>query len=47
VLIATYLAFVPLAKGLPLARLPLSAELALSVGTTLGIAALVVVALNV
>jgi putative peptidoglycan lipid II flippase len=40
VLIASYLAFVPLSKGLPLARLPLSAELVLSVGTTLGIAAL-------
>jgi putative peptidoglycan lipid II flippase len=45
VLIACYLAFVPLNKGLPLARLPLSAELVLSVGTTLGIAALVVVAI--
>jgi putative peptidoglycan lipid II flippase len=45
VLIASYLAFVPLDKGLPLARLPLSAELVLSVGTTLGIAALVLVAL--
>ena len=45
VLIACYLAFVPLNKGLPLAELPLSAELVLSAGTTLGIAALVVVAL--
>jgi putative peptidoglycan lipid II flippase len=45
VLIASYLAFVPLGKGLPLARLPLTAELVLSVGTTLGVAALVVVAL--
>jgi putative peptidoglycan lipid II flippase len=44
VVIAAYLAFVPLAKGLPLARLPLRAELVLSVGTTLGVAALVVVA---
>ena len=44
VLISCYLAFVPLDKGLPLSRLPLSAELMLSVGTTLGIAALVVVA---
>ena len=44
VLIASYLAFVPLDKGLPLARVPLSAELVLSVGTTLGIAALVLVA---
>jgi putative peptidoglycan lipid II flippase len=44
VLIATYLAFVPLGGGLPLARLSLSAQLELSVGTTLGIAALVLVA---
>ncbi len=43
VLIACYLAYVPLDKGLPLSRLPLSAELVLSVGTTLGIATLVVV----
>ena len=39
------MAFVPLNKGRSLAQLPLSAELVLSVGTTLGIAALVVVAL--
>jgi putative peptidoglycan lipid II flippase len=45
VLIACYLAFVPLSKGRPLAQLPLVAELVLSVGTTLGIAALVVVAI--
>jgi putative peptidoglycan lipid II flippase len=45
VLIACYLAFVPLSKGRPLAQLPLIAELVLSVGTTLGIAALVVVAI--
>jgi putative peptidoglycan lipid II flippase len=45
VLIACYLVFVPLNKGRPLAQLPLSAELVLSVGTTLGIAALAVVAL--
>ena len=45
VLIACYVAFVPLNKGRSLAQLPLSAELVLSVGTTLGIAALVVVAL--
>jgi putative peptidoglycan lipid II flippase len=45
VVIAACLAFVPLAKGLPLGRLPLMAELVLSVGTTLGIAALVVVGL--
>jgi putative peptidoglycan lipid II flippase len=44
VLIACYLAFVPLNKGHALAQLPVSAELVLSVGTTLGIAALVVVA---
>jgi putative peptidoglycan lipid II flippase len=45
VLIACYLAFVPLNDGRSLAQLPLSAELVLSVGTTLGIAALVVVAI--
>jgi putative peptidoglycan lipid II flippase len=45
VLIACYLAFVPLNNGRSLAQLPRSAELVLSVGTTLGIAALVVVAL--
>jgi putative peptidoglycan lipid II flippase len=44
VLIACYLAFVPLDKGLPLSRLPLSAELVLAVGTTLAIAVLVLVA---
>jgi putative peptidoglycan lipid II flippase len=44
VLIAGYLAFVPLNKGRSLAQIPVTAELALSVGTTLGIAALVVVA---
>ena len=44
VLISCYLAFVPLNKGLPLARMPLEAELVLSVGTTLGIATLVLVA---
>ena len=43
VLIAAFLSFVPLAKGLPLARLPLQAELVLSAGTTLGVAALVLV----
>jgi putative peptidoglycan lipid II flippase len=46
VLIACYLAFVPLNQGRPLAQLPLTAELVLSVGTTLGIAALVVVAIR-
>jgi putative peptidoglycan lipid II flippase len=45
VLIACYLAFVPLNNGHSLAQLPLKAELVLSVGTTLGIAALVAVAL--
>jgi len=43
VLIACYLAFVPLNQGHSLAQLPLSAELVLSVGTTLGIAALVAI----
>jgi putative peptidoglycan lipid II flippase len=46
VLIACFLAFVPLNKGRSLAQLPLSAELVLSVGTTLGIAALVAVAIR-
>jgi putative peptidoglycan lipid II flippase len=45
VLIACYLAFVPLNGQRPLAQLPKSAELVLSAGTTLGIAALVAVAL--
>ena len=45
VLIACYLAFVPLNKGHSLAQLPLTAELVLSVGPTLGIATLVVVAI--
>jgi putative peptidoglycan lipid II flippase len=45
VLIACYLVFVPLNKGRSLAGLPLTAELVLSVGTTLGIATLVVVAI--
>jgi putative peptidoglycan lipid II flippase len=45
VLIACYLAFVPLNHGRPLARLPVDAELVLSVGTTLGIAVLVLVAI--
>jgi len=43
VVIAACLAFVPLSQGQPLSRLPLAAELVLSVGTTLGIAAMVVV----
>jgi putative peptidoglycan lipid II flippase len=45
VLIACYVAFVPLNNGHSLAQLPVTAELVLSVGTTLGIAALVVVAI--
>ena len=45
VLISCYLAFVPLNHGHTLAQLPLTAELVLSIGTTLGIAALVVVAI--
>jgi putative peptidoglycan lipid II flippase len=44
VLISCYLAFVPLDHGLPLARLPQQAELVLATGTTLGVAALVLVA---
>jgi len=44
VLIASYLGFGALDKGLPLARTPATAEAVLSVGTTLGIAALVVAA---
>jgi putative peptidoglycan lipid II flippase len=42
VVIAACLAFVPLGQGRPLSELPLSAELVLSAGATLGIAALVV-----
>src|ERR1700722_12148871 len=45
ILIACYLAFVPLNKGRSLAPPPASAELVVAVGATLGIAALVVVAL--
>ena len=45
VLIASYVAFVPLNNGRSLANLPISAELGASVGTTFAIAALVVVAL--
>jgi putative peptidoglycan lipid II flippase len=44
VLIASYLAFAPLGRGLPLARLPIDAQLVLSVGTTVSIAALVLAA---
>jgi putative peptidoglycan lipid II flippase len=43
VVIAACLAFVPLGKGLPLPATPLSAELVLAAGSTLGIAALVAV----
>ena len=45
VLITSYLAFAPLGRGLPLGRLPASAQLVLSAGATLGIAALMVVGL--
>jgi putative peptidoglycan lipid II flippase len=45
VLISSYLAFVPLSHGRSLARLPVIAQLVLSLGTTLGVAALVLVAL--
>jgi putative peptidoglycan lipid II flippase len=44
VLIVSYLAFAPLGRGLPLARLPVTAQLVLSVGTTMAIAALVLTA---
>ena len=43
VLISSYLAFVPLGRGLPLGRLPIAAQLVLSVGATAGVAALVIV----
>jgi len=45
VLIASFLVFAPVGKGLPLGRLPASAEMILAIGTTLGVAALVVVGL--
>jgi putative peptidoglycan lipid II flippase len=45
VLIGCYLLFVPLDRGLPLARTPLAAVLVLAIGSTLNIAALVVVSL--
>jgi putative peptidoglycan lipid II flippase len=44
VVISAYLAFAPADKDLPLSRLPVTAELILSVGTTLGVAALLAVA---
>lgn len=45
VLITAFLVFAPIGKGLQLGRLPVSAEMILAIGTTLGVAALVVVAL--
>jgi putative peptidoglycan lipid II flippase len=45
VMIGSYLAFASLDKNLPLARTPLAAELVLSLGATLNIGTLVVVAL--
>jgi putative peptidoglycan lipid II flippase len=44
VMISSYLAFAALDKNLPLARTPLTAELVLSIGTTMNIGALVIVA---
>lgn len=46
VVIAAYIAYVPLGKGYPLGSLPLPAELMLSVGTTVGVAALALTALG-
>ena len=45
VMISSYLAFAGLDKNLPLARTPLAAELVLSIGTTMNIGTLVLVAL--
>jgi len=45
VLITAFLVFAPIGQGVSLSRLPLSAELILAVGTTLGVAALAVVAM--
>jgi putative peptidoglycan lipid II flippase len=45
VVIGSYLIFAPLGRGVPLARLPVTAQLVLSVGATLGVAALVLVGL--
>jgi len=45
ILIGSYFAFVPLDRGLPLSSTPLAAELTLSAGATLGVAALVLVTL--
>jgi putative peptidoglycan lipid II flippase len=43
VVIASFLAFVPLGRGLPLGSLPVVAELVLASGATLGVAAMVLV----
>jgi putative peptidoglycan lipid II flippase len=45
VVIAAYVAYVPLGRGHPLASLPRAAELMLSIGTTAGVAALALTAL--
>jgi putative peptidoglycan lipid II flippase len=45
VLITAFLVFAPMGEGRPLGRLPVSAEMILAIGTTLGVAALVGVAL--
>ena len=45
VTIASYLVFASLDHGAPLARTPLAAELVLSIGTTMNIGTLVLVAL--
>jgi len=45
VVIAAFLTFVPLGRGVPLGRIPALALLVLSVGTTLGVAAMVLVGL--
>ena len=45
VLITSYLAFASLGKGLPLGQLPVTAQLVLSAGATLGIGVMVVVGL--
>jgi putative peptidoglycan lipid II flippase len=45
VLIASYIAFAPLGRGLPLSSLPMSAQLVLAGGATAGVAVMVVVGL--
>jgi len=45
VVIASCLAFVPLGRGVPLGRLPVLAQLVLSAGATVGVAAMVLVGL--